>query len=194
MLWADFCRYLCLCTVWWVMLLWSCVIFFLLLDYFYLFIVLLFFLSFYVCLFIFFFFSSRRRHTRSWCDWSSECALPISLFKVLFKFPSLYLFAIGLGVIFSLTRSLPGTLDSTLKLSDSGKRSAKSDAHLTGLAPSMGCGHCQVGLWQASEPWKRPFQTQHSAWPGWPAVLRWAFPVSFAITKGIIVIFFSSVY
>ena len=69
-----------------------------------------------------------------------------SLFKVLFKFPSLYLFAIGLGVIFSLTRSLPGTLDSTLKLSDSGKRSAKSDAHLTGLAPSMGCGHCQVGL------------------------------------------------
>ena len=69
-----------------------------------------------------------------------------SLFKVLFKFPSLYLFAIGLGVIFSLTRSLPRTLDSTLKLSDSGKRSAKSDAHLTGLAPSMGCGHCQVGL------------------------------------------------
>jgi hypothetical protein len=32
-----------------------------------------------------------------------------SLFKVLFKFPSLYLFAIGLGVIFSLTRSLPRT-------------------------------------------------------------------------------------
>src|SRR5437588_7029683 len=25
-----------------------------------------------------FFFSSRRRHTRSLCDWSSECALPIS--------------------------------------------------------------------------------------------------------------------
>src|SRR5215204_6878562 len=26
----------------------------------------------------FFFFSSRRRHTRSLCDWSSDCALPIS--------------------------------------------------------------------------------------------------------------------
>src|SRR5882672_12493479 len=26
-----------------------------------------------------FFFSSRRRHTRSLCDWSSECALPISV-------------------------------------------------------------------------------------------------------------------
>src|SRR5215213_11174164 len=29
--------------------------------------------------FIFFFFSSRRRHTRLVSDWSSECALPISL-------------------------------------------------------------------------------------------------------------------
>src|SRR5258707_7663803 len=27
----------------------------------------------------FFFFSSRRRHTRYWRDWSSDCALPISL-------------------------------------------------------------------------------------------------------------------
>src|SRR5438034_9271433 len=26
-----------------------------------------------------FFFSSRRRHTRSLCDWSQTCALPISL-------------------------------------------------------------------------------------------------------------------
>ena len=70
-----------------------------------------------------------------------------SLFKVLFKFPSLYLFAIGLGVIFSLTRSLPRTLGCTLKQPDSGKRSAEPEIHrLTGLSPSMGCGHCQVGL------------------------------------------------
>ena|GEM_PF-3209366 len=69
-----------------------------------------------------------------------------SLFKVLFKFPSLYLFAIGLGVIFSLTRSLPRTLGCTLKQPDSRKRSAKPDDRLTGLSPSMGCGHCQVGL------------------------------------------------
>src|SRR3989338_4795908 len=27
---------------------------------------------------VFFFFSSRRRHTRWNCDWSSDCALPIS--------------------------------------------------------------------------------------------------------------------
>ena len=69
-----------------------------------------------------------------------------SLFKVLFKFPSLYLFAIGLGVIFSLTRSLPRALDCTLKQSDSGKRSAEPEHRLTGLSPSVGCGHCQVGL------------------------------------------------
>ena len=69
-----------------------------------------------------------------------------SLFKVLFNFPSRYLFAIGLGVIFSLTRSLPRTLDCTLKQSDSGKRSAKPNNRLTGLVPSMGSGHCQVGL------------------------------------------------
>src|SRR6266478_6883781 len=29
--------------------------------------------------FFFFFFSSRRRHTRFDCDWSSTCALPISV-------------------------------------------------------------------------------------------------------------------
>ena len=69
-----------------------------------------------------------------------------SLFKVLFKFPSLYLFAIGLGIIFSLTRSLPRALACTFKHTDSGNRSAKPEHRLTGLSPSMGCGHCQVGL------------------------------------------------
>ena len=42
-----------------------------------------------------------------------------SLFKVLFNFPSRYLFAIGLTVVFSLTRSLPGTLTCTPKQVDS---------------------------------------------------------------------------
>src|SRR5438034_5451762 len=35
-----------------------------------------FFLFFFI-FFFFFFFSSRRRHTRSLCDWSQTCALPI---------------------------------------------------------------------------------------------------------------------
>src|SRR5882672_5150520 len=44
------------------------------------------FVFFYLCMithiFLFFFFSSRRRHTRSLCDWSSDCALPISLANI----------------------------------------------------------------------------------------------------------------
>ena len=46
-------------------------------------------------------------------------ALLNSLFKVLFNFPSRYLFAIGLGVIFSLTWSLPRALSCTPKQLDS---------------------------------------------------------------------------
>ena len=42
-----------------------------------------------------------------------------SLSKVLFIFRSHYLFAIGLGAIFSLRRSTPATLHSTIKLRDS---------------------------------------------------------------------------
>jgi hypothetical protein len=41
-----------------------------------------------------------------------------SLFKVLFSFRSHYLFAIGLETIFSLRRSTPASLHSTLKLCD----------------------------------------------------------------------------
>ena len=117
-----------------------------------------------------------------------------SLFKVLFNLPSPYLFAIGLGVIFRLTRSLPRTLGCTPKQPDSREKSPQSAGSLTGLSPSMGCGHCQVGLWLVSVLWKRSFQTLHSAWPEWPAVQRWANPVSLAVTKGITVVFFSSAY
>ena len=69
-----------------------------------------------------------------------------SLFKVLFNLPSRYLFAIGLGVIFSLTRSLPRALGCTPKQPDSREKSARRDSRLTGLSPSTGHGHCQVGL------------------------------------------------
>ena len=47
-----------------------------------------------------------------------------SLFKVLFNFPSRYLFAIGLEVIFSLTWSLPRTLSCTPKQLDSGEEAS----------------------------------------------------------------------
>jgi hypothetical protein len=69
-----------------------------------------------------------------------------SLFKVLFNFPSRYLFAIGLGVIFSLTWSLPRTLSCTPKQLDSRGKPAQRDSRLTGLSPSMGRGPSQGGL------------------------------------------------
>ena len=73
-------------------------------------------------------------------------ALLNSLFKVLFNFPSRYLFAIGLGVIFSLMRSLPHTLSCTPKQLDSREKSAQSNSRLTGLSPSMSHGPSQGGL------------------------------------------------
>ena len=75
-----------------------------------------------------------------------------SLFKVLFNFPSRYLFAIGLGVIFSLTWSLPRTLGCTPKQPDSREKPAQRDSRLTGLSPSMGHGPSQGGLWLVVSP------------------------------------------
>ena len=70
-----------------------------------------------------------------------------SLFKVLFNFPSRYLFAIGLVVIFSLRWSLPPTWCSTLKEHDSEESSSRQSAAVsTGLAPSAGCGPVQGRL------------------------------------------------
>ena len=68
-----------------------------------------------------------------------------SLFKVLFNFPSRYLFAIGLVVIFSLRWSLPPTWCSTLKEHDSeesssreGLRSLRAWHPLRAVAPFKG--------------------------------------------------------
>ena len=117
-----------------------------------------------------------------------------SLFKVLFNLPSPYLFAIGLRVIFRLMRSLPHTLGCTPKQPDSREKSRRSAGSLTGLSPSMGYGHSQVGLWLARQTVRRLSQTRHSTRPRWPVVTRWPIPVSFAITKGITVVFFSWAY
>src|SRR6266852_2179306 len=61
-----------------------------------------------------------------------------SLFKVLCNFPSRYLFAIGLAVIFSLSRSLPATLGCTLKQPDSTiPRLALRWCYAMGLPPTL---------------------------------------------------------
>ncbi len=50
-----------------------------------------------------------------------------SLFKVLFNFPSRYLFAIGLVPVFSLRWSLPPALGCIPKQPDSGDGAERSD-------------------------------------------------------------------
>src|SRR5215813_9072279 len=54
-----------------------------------------------------------------------------SLFKVLCNFPSRYLFAIGLAVIFSLRWSLPPALGCTLKQPDSNVQQSAYNACVT---------------------------------------------------------------
>ena len=62
-----------------------------------------------------------------------------SLFKVLCNFPSRYLFAIGLAVIFSLRWSLPPALGCTLKQPDSSTTvCTHQSCKAMGLAPTLG--------------------------------------------------------
>ena len=53
----------------------------------------------------------------------------------------------SLGVIFRVPRSVPCSLCCTPK-----QKSAGTDSCLTGLSPSMGGGHCQVGLPAPEKP------------------------------------------
>ena len=117
-----------------------------------------------------------------------------SLFKVLFNFPSRYLFAIGLGVIFSLTWSLPRTLSCTPKQLDSGEKVSATRQPPYGPITLYGPWPQSRWTWTGRRVARRLSRTPHSARPRGPAVRCWALPVSFAITKGITVVFFSSAY
>ena len=117
-----------------------------------------------------------------------------SLFKVLFNFPSRYLFAIGLGVIFSLTWSLPRTLSCTPKQLDSRGKASTAQQPSYGPITLYGLWPQSRWTWTGRRAARRLPQTPHSTRPRWPEVRCWALPVSFAITKGITVVFFSSAY
>ena len=117
-----------------------------------------------------------------------------SLFKVLFNFPSRYLFAIGLGVIFSLTWSLPRTLSCTPKQLDSREKVSTPRQPSYGPITLYGPWPQSRWTWTGRLNMRRLSQTPHSARLRQPAVRCWALPVSFAITKGITVVFFSSAY
>ena len=78
-----------------------------------------------------------------------------SLFKVLFNFPSPYLFAIGLVPVFSLRWSLPPTLGCILKQPDSRERQSDAAQCRTGLTPALGKGPDQGNLDIAAAPQRR---------------------------------------
>ena len=114
-----------------------------------------------------------------------------SLFKVLFIFPSRYLFAIGLPSVFSLRWDLPPPLGCIPKQPDS-TTTAREVSHdrphgvLTlSDAPFQGTwGHRDTE--HASIDYNSPSEGRRFS--------RWAFPGSLAVTRGILVSFFSSAY
>lgn len=118
-------------------------------------------------------------------------ALFDSLFKVLFIFPSRYLFAIGPSPIFSLGRDLPPDWGCIPKQPDSATapRDETGSEHDGALTLS---GAPFQGTWarSASEDASTDYNSKGKA-------LRfssWAIPGSLAVTRGILVSFFSSAY
>jgi hypothetical protein len=116
-----------------------------------------------------------------------------SLFKVLCNFPSRYLFAIGLAVIFSLSWSLPAALGCTLKQPDSiMPRLARPLRYRYGPTTRYGKEPLSEGLAERQRSRNTWAYTQHLPSLGREGTLRWAFPFSLAVTKGIPFGFFSS--
>jgi hypothetical protein len=118
-------------------------------------------------------------------------ALFDSLFKVLFIFPSRYLFAIGLSPVFSLGRNLPPDWGCTPKQPDS----------TTAPRGAAGCGPDGTltlpgapfqGTWARSvaEDASPDYNSDDAA----ARFSSWADPGSLAVTMGILVSFFSSAY
>ena len=117
-----------------------------------------------------------------------------SLFKVLFNCPSRYLFAIGLAVVFSLRGSLPPASDCNPKQSDS-KDNHHWQSEATTNRPFTCYGQTTIKRSRVARltSYNRLFRT-----PQLPdadkdnGIRLWAFPISLAVTFGIIVIFFFS--
>ena len=118
-------------------------------------------------------------------------ALFDSLFKVLFIFPSRYLFAIGLSPVFSLGRNLPPDLGCIPKQPDSltTPRGAAGSGHDGALTLS---GAPFQGTWvrSAAEDASSDYNSSNRV----ARFSSWADPGSLAVTKGILVSFFSSAY
>ena len=141
--------------------------------------------------------ASNKHHSRKHCTKviprttsfvSISCTFN-SLFKGLFKFPSQYLFAIGLYVLFSFTWSLPGDLCWSPDQHDSWSRARTcqingKDGTFTLCGPDFHQNYSFFNTAHLSEITMRLRNRKRFSF--------WAFPSSVALTNGIIVIFFSS--
>jgi len=124
-----------------------------------------------------------------------------SLFKVLFNFRSHYLFAIGLAVIFSLRRCIPPTSSCTLKQPYSQTRAFVLVHYwitifIRDFNPLWSTIRSFVWI-ETSKHFKLKHlvHTQHRLFRNsLDKPLRWASPFSFAITRGITFVFFSTTY
>uniref|UniRef100_A0A2P2MSD4 Uncharacterized protein n=1 Tax=Rhizophora mucronata TaxID=61149 RepID=A0A2P2MSD4_RHIMU len=118
-------------------------------------------------------------------------ALFDSLFKVLFIFPSRYLFAIGLSPVFSLGRNLPPDWGCIPKQPDSqtAPRGATGSGHDGALTLS---GAPFQGTWARSAA--DDASPDYNSDAGGARFSSWAVPGSLAVTRGILVSFFSSAY
>lgn len=114
-----------------------------------------------------------------------------SLFKVLFIFPSRYLFAIGLSPVFSLGRSLPPDWGCIPKQPDS----PTAPRGATGSGPDGALtlpGAPFQGTWARSVA--EDASPDYNSDGGAVRFSSWAVPGSLAVTRGILVSFFSSAY
>lgn len=118
-------------------------------------------------------------------------ALFDSLFKVLFIFPSRYLFAIGLSPIFSLGQNLPPDWGCIPKQPDSstaprGATGSERNGALT-LSGAPFQGTCARSAAEDASP-------DYNSNAEGARFSSWALPGSLAVTRGILVSFFSSAY
>uniref|UniRef100_A0A6N2ND52 Uncharacterized protein n=1 Tax=Salix viminalis TaxID=40686 RepID=A0A6N2ND52_SALVM len=111
-------------------------------------------------------------------------ALFDSLFKVLFIFPSRYLFAIGLSPIFSLGRNLPPDWGCIPKQPDSqtAPRGAAGSSH-DGALTLSGAPFQGTWAWSAAEDASPDYNSNAAG----ARFSSWAFPGSLAVTRGILV-------
>lgn len=118
-------------------------------------------------------------------------ALFDSLFKVLFIFPSRYLFAIGLSPVFSLGRNLPPDWGCIPKQPDSSTapHGATGSGHDGALTLS---GAPFQGTWARSAA--EDASSDYNSNTLGARFSTWALPGSLAVTRGILVSFFSSAY